>query len=304
MAKEKQPASVIQVFDDRVVIGGVSIPKRASYDQGLEFERRVAAIFRSLGAAVEHNTSLAGNQIDILVSEATKAGTPVRTAIECKALSKPVGVDAINAFSGVAFLLRSRGLIDKASIVSLSGFSQQARNAAEKHGVDLLEVVDLEQQLKGKESEFPEAMRELERAEQAEKESSEPAPKRAFVVMPFAREFNDLYILGIREVAESLGMIVVRADEIQHNESIPEIIRRSIAETDIVIAEISNKNPNVMYEVGLAHATDKETILICDDAKTIPFDLTSINHIAYSGIVELRDKLKTRLEAFLKRNTA
>lgn len=94
-------------------------------------------------------------------------------------------------------------------------------------------------------------------------------------------------------------MVVERADEIQHNDSITDVVKRSISGCDVVIAEISSKNPNVMYEVSLAHGIAKETILICDDPKSIPFDIAGINHISYSGIVELREQLTKRLKALL-----
>lgn len=291
--------SVIQEFKDYVVIGGVRISKRRpSFDDSMAFESRVAAIFRSLGADVQHNTSLAGTQIDILVSELSTTGATIRSAVECKALSSPVTVDAIIAFSGVALFLRNRGLIDKAIVVSLSGFTEPARTAGAEHSIDLVELADLERRMKGREAGFEDAVRQVQSAREL-KNKAAIAPKRAIVVMPFARESNDVYILGIREVAETLGMVVERADEIQHNGSIPDLIKRIISECDVVIAEISSKNANVMYEVGLAHGIAKETILICNDSKSIPFDLASINHVEYSSIVELREKLKKRLEALL-----
>ena len=49
-------------------------------NEAFEFERRVAAIYRLLGASVQHDTSLAGNQIDVLIDETTEAGTPIRSA--------------------------------------------------------------------------------------------------------------------------------------------------------------------------------------------------------------------------------
>ena len=89
-----------------------------SYEEAIHFERRVAAIYRALGATVEHNVSLAGNQIDVLVVEQTQSGAAFRVAVECKFFSKPVGVDTVNSLAGLAILLRNRNLIDKATLVS------------------------------------------------------------------------------------------------------------------------------------------------------------------------------------------
>lgn len=270
-----------------------------SYEEAIEFERRVAAIFRALGADVEHNVSLAGNQIDVFVSEKTQTGQTIRYAVECKFFSKPVGIDTVNAFAGLTILLRNRGLIDKAILVSKSGFTTRARDAAREHGVDLLEIADLEQRIAGREADLIKAEAEIQQDITIVSASNNPPPRRAFVVMPFAQEFTDVYILGIRDVAEQLNMVAERADSIEHSQSIPEIIRTKIRECDVVIADTTLPNPNVFYEVGLAHGMMKETILICRDARTIPFDLGSINHIIYASIVELREKLKARLRARL-----
>jgi hypothetical protein len=97
--------------------------------------------------------------------------------------------------------------------------------------------------------------------------------------MPFAPEFNDIYILGILEVAEQLGMVVERVDSIEHNQSIPDVIREKIIRADAVIADTIQPNPNVFYEVGLAHGVQKQTILICRNAGDIPFDIAAINHV-------------------------
>ncbi|HEX4000980.1 MAG TPA: hypothetical protein VHX65_20715 [Pirellulales bacterium] len=118
--------------------------------------------------------------------------------------------------------------------------------------------------------------------------------------MPFSDEYNDVYLLGIRDAAEKLGIVAERADEIQHNDSIPDVIRQRINRSDVVIAETTKHNPNVYYEVGLAHGIGRPTVLICRKADTIPFDLAAINHIVYGSISDLREMLTTRLRTTLK----
>ena len=291
--------SAIQEFNDYVIIGGVRISKkRPDFDDKIEFERRVAAIFRSLGAEVEHDTSLAGTKVDILVSESSKTGTTIRSAVECKASSNPVTVEAINAFSGVALFLRQRGLIDKAVIVSLSGFTEQARSVAVEQAVAPVELADLVR-MQSSAPRFEQALHDVERAEQAAKEAPQAPPKRAFVVMPFAPRFNQIFLDGIRAVTESLDMIAERGDEIEHNENILDVIQRTILGCDVVIAEISSQNANVMYEVGFAHGRNKPTILICENEKSTPSNLIGINRVEYSNIDELRKRLEQRLRALI-----
>jgi hypothetical protein len=260
------------------------------------FERRVAAIYRTLGATVEHDVALAGNQIDILLVEKTSAGTAIRSAVECKFHSRQIGINTVNAFAGLVLLLRSRNLVERGIIVAHSGFTRTARSAAEQHGIDLVEFADLEQRVVGHEAEVAEIQSQLTLTQEV---GVQRFPIRAFVVMPFTQEFNDTYVLGIRAVAESLGLVAERADEIEHNDSIPDVIRERINRCDVVIAETTLHNPNVFYEVGLAHGLDRPTILICKDAGAIPFDLKVINHVVYRDITHLREQLTARLRATL-----
>ena len=66
---------------------------------------------------------------------------------------------------------------------------------------------------------------------------------------------------------------------------------------------MTGRNPNVFYEVGYAHALQKEVILLTQDADDIPFDLRVHNHIVYEGkIMRLQELLRKRL-TFWKRNS-
>lgn len=266
---------------------------------GYELERKVAASYRALGALqVQHDVALAGNQIDVYVEELTASGVVIRTAIEVKDYSRPVGVDVVNSFAAIADLLKSRGLIDKAVIVSSAGFTRVARQAADTHGIKLLEIADLEQRIRGKQKEFEQAEREIDQ-ERLAAQTSPSRSKRIFVIMPFASEFEDVYVLGIRDVAERIGLIVERADDVEHNENILDLIQEKIQESDAVVADTTGQNPNVFYEVGYSHAVKTPTILISRKGSKIPFDLQSHNHIFYETIVQLRERLEKRLRATL-----
>jgi Restriction endonuclease len=257
--------------------------------KGYDFEREVAAIFRTLGAMVDHSVAIAGNQIDIVAIEQTPSGTTVRIAIECKNYSRPAGVDVVNSFGAIVYLLRQRSLIDRATIVAANGFTTQAREAARNHDIEALDISDLRQRVRGQED----AVRKAEPQIDIERLRITQDPnrrKRLFVLMPFSKQFNDVYILGIRDVAERLGIVVERADDIEHNEGIVEVILDRIA---------SGSNPNVFYEVGYSHALSKPTILITRTGDRIPFDLQNVNHIFYETIVELREKLERRLKSVL-----
>lgn len=72
-------------------------------------------------------------------------------------------------------------------------------------------------------------------------------------------------------------------------------IIKSIAEARIVLANIDGRNPNVFYELGIAHALDKPTILISQSDSGTPFDLQSKNVLLYKNLNDLDNKLRKEL---------
>jgi hypothetical protein len=115
--------------------------------------------------------------------------------------------------------------------------------------------------------------------------------------MPFESEFDDIYQLGIKQSCLDAGAYCERVDEQLFNESILERIFNQISKADIIIADMTNRNPNVFYEVGYAHALGKTTILLTQKAEDIPFDLKHFPHIIYgSKIGRLKKDLTTKVK--------
>ena len=105
-----------------------------------------------------------------------------------------------------------------------------------------------------------------------------------FVVCPFKEAFNAIYDDQIKPVVESeLSMQCIRADELYTNGPIIEDIWRLINEARVIIADMTERNPNVFYEVGLAHAIGKDVILLAQDVNDIPFDLRHLRTIIYKN---------------------
>ena len=254
----------------------------------------------TLGAKVDHNVGIAGNQIDVVVIEKDDSGNPFKVAIECKAYSKPVGLSVVNSFAAVSYLLTQRGLVEKTRMISLKGYTKEARQAAKAHKVELLELEDIRSFVQGKEKKVEKKAREIDE-EYKKALSNKMQPPRLFAVMPFEDDFIDVFILGIQHVAEELGMIVVRADLIEHNEEIMQTIHKEIRNSSIVVADTTKQNPNVFYEIGFSHGTETPTILITKEIDAIPFDLSGINHISYKNIVDLQGKLHKRLKSTLEK---
>jgi len=113
---------------------------------------------------------------------------------------------------------------------------------------------------------------------------------RAFVLMPFDPEFNDVYTDLILPALEEVGYDVQRADDILNQENILKDIIRSIAEADLIIADLTTLNSNVLYELGISHALRKPTVHLTQSIKDIPFDLKSYRMIHYS--VNYKDAIK------------
>lgn len=107
--------------------------------------------------------------------------------------------------------------------------------------------------------------------------------RKVFMLMPFAfDDLNEFYEDHIKPSVEKIDMNCLRADDIFNNKSIIEDIWRNINEAQIVIADLTNRNPNVFYEVGIAHTLGKHVILISQKEEDIPFDLRHVRTIFYS----------------------
>jgi nucleoside 2-deoxyribosyltransferase len=126
------------------------------------------------------------------------------------------------------------------------------------------------------------------------------APKYfCFVLMPFSVEFDDIYQYGIKESCKEAGAYCERVDEQVFQETILDRIYNQISKSDLVIADMTRRNPNVFYEVGYAHALNKPTILLTQNSDDIPFDLKHYPHIIYEGKISIiREELTKRIMWF------
>lgn len=115
-----------------------------------------------------------------------------------------------------------------------------------------------------------------------------------FVMMPLRRETDDLYRNLIKPAVEQQGLTALRADEMAATGSITEQIRVAIQQSRLCVADVSGRNPNVLYEVGIAHTLGKPTVLLTQDLSDVPFDLRDIRHIQYR--VEALEAARANLE--------
>jgi hypothetical protein len=125
---------------------------------------------------------------------------------------------------------------------------------------------------------------------------------RVFVIMPFVEPYDTLYHEVIYPVAKEMGFDVIRVDEIQGPGVIVEDIQRQIENAHAVVAEISNHNPNVYYELGYAHALRKPAILLVrrQEGSSMPFDIRGYRAIFYDDSIGGKKNVERNLEQHLK----
>ena len=122
-----------------------------------------------------------------------------------------------------------------------------------------------------------------------------------FVMMPFGPWYDTYYREIYTPAIKEAGFEPVRADELFSSGSVVEQIWEQIDKAKVLLADLTGKNPNVFYELGLAHADRKPVIFTSGILEDVPFDLRHLRVIIY----EIREpswnlKLKTDITAFLR----
>ncbi len=120
-----------------------------------------------------------------------------------------------------------------------------------------------------------------------------------FMMMPFREPYNAIYQNVIRPVVGSLNLTLRRGDEFSSAKGvIMNEVWAAISGCRLVIAEVSEVNANVYYELGIAHTVGKPVILLTQatDADEVPFDIRHLRYIRYSNTIEGGEKLAKDLQ--------
>lgn len=128
-------------------------------------------------------------------------------------------------------------------------------------------------------------------------------PNTAFILMWMDKARPELVDVHetVKEVFAEFGIRALRADEIQHQDRITDLILEQIARSEFLFADLSGERPNVYYEVGYAHALGKRPILYRRSGTPLHFDLSVHNVPDYANVTELRRMLRERLAAITGR---
>lgn len=127
-------------------------------------------------------------------------------------------------------------------------------------------------------------------------------PKRGkadtcFVIMPFGGHFDNYYAEIYAPAIEASGLTSERSDNLFRPGSIVEDIWQFTKEAKIILADLSQMNPNVFYELGLAHAITKPVILVVENIEHVPFDLRNLRvHIYDKNDSNWGEKLKGKIQ--------
>lgn len=113
------------------------------------------------------------------------------------------------------------------------------------------------------------------------KPESTPEAADIFILMPFDAQLKPVYEDHIVESARKLGLRAARGDDFFTSHSVMRDIWNAVMSARVVVADCTGRNPNVFYEIGLAHAVGKPVILITQSVDDVPFDIRHLRYIQY-----------------------
>ena len=118
---------------------------------------------------------------------------------------------------------------------------------------------------------------------------------RCAVLMPFTASWSDrIWNRCIVPDVSALGFDPVRADDL-YGHDVMEDIWSMILSAEVVIADITGRNANVFYELGIAHTLGKSVILLTQTTADIPFDLNRFRHVIYEDNADGYERLRAGL---------
>lgn len=124
-----------------------------------------------------------------------------------------------------------------------------------------------------------------------------------FVIMPisdtdgydkghFTRVYEDI----IKPAVENTEFTVTRADEVKETNFIHLDILKKLIDAPIAICDLSSRNPNVLFELGIRQAFDKPVVLIQEKGTPKIFDIGPLRYLEYSKNMKYHEVLKTQIE--------
>lgn len=124
---------------------------------------------------------------------------------------------------------------------------------------------------------------------------------KCFVMMPFKAPFDIYYETIYKPAIEKTELKPIRSDDLFRPSVIVSDIWQLIQKADAIVAELTTKNANVFYELGLAHAIGKPVVLVSETMDDVPFDLQQLRILLYDkDDPDWGGKLRTSLSSALR----
>jgi hypothetical protein len=126
-----------------------------------------------------------------------------------------------------------------------------------------------------------------------------------FVLMPFGdmRELQAVYRDHVKPTIERSGLHCERADDIYDVSGVMQSVWEGINRARLIVADLTERNANVFYELGIAHTIGKPVIMLSQSIDFVPFDLRHLRCITYTytppGITKLEEALERTLKTVL-----
>lgn len=121
------------------------------------------------------------------------------------------------------------------------------------------------------------------------------ARSHAFIAMPFNDSYEDVFEFGIKPAVHAARLNCHRMDEVPFTGDIVTLMRERIASAEIVVADVSEANPNVYLEIGYAWGVVVPCVLVCNKKHELKFDVSGQRCLFYGSIKDLQAKLSREL---------
>jgi len=130
---------------------------------------------------------------------------------------------------------------------------------------------------------------------------SKEVNKSCFVIMPiadcegyekghFAHVYNDI----IKPAIEKTEFVAIRADEVKETNLIHLDILKKLIDAPIAVCDLSTRNPNVLFELGIRQAFDKPVVLIQEKGTPKIFDIAPLRYLEYSKEMKYHEVLESQ----------
>lgn len=148
----------------------------------------------------------------------------------------------------------------------------------------------------------------LEGQSQSEQNNSNPSEKKCFVITPIGNVGSEIFVKAnglidavISPVLTSTGYKVEAAHHINSSGSITNQIIERLLESDLVVANLTGLNPNVMYELAVRHAKRLPVITLAENGTRLPFDIQDERTLFFddsmSGVEDLKPRFLKAVES-------